>query len=135
MSGKLPFKRLLSPIPAEEGVRNITKKRKLEFSNDIEQILDTPGQQRYHISFSKTKFWENNRSVISHCIDILSIQANYCYYDEFTHRQFYLVKKDYGFDLWIHSKETDFEKYPLKENDLIGLFDEWDAPSTSDGKK
>lgn len=138
MSGKRGFKYLSPSIPSDEGVTNIVKKWKPpENARSIDDILDSHGSKKVFISFSRNKNWDSNKGIVSNCIDILSITSEYCFYDEYTHRHFYLIREPYGYALWIHSKGTDFEKIPLRQNDLTGLFDDFTSlpqqprPSTS----
>lgn len=125
-------------IPPNKGRSNIVRVYKPGYSN-MDELFGCPGPQYYHVSFYSASMVINNRNFIYTAIDILSIQAEYCFLNERDNSQYYLIRQPYGFDLWIHSNGTDFTKLPLKVNDLSFLFDDFNVddfaptpgPSTS----
>lgn len=137
------FANWFKSIPPTEGLIRgqmfsyVFKDAKPGYRN-IDEMFNTEGDRYYFINLkADDKYKDNVTFFINTAIDVLSIQSEYCFLNDQTEVYYWLVKKQYGFDLWTHSGNH-FVKTPLKQNDLSFILDDWTnddepRPSTSYG--
>lgn len=108
--------------------RLVERRRHEPDYTSMDGIFDCADIDYFHTSIPMDNDASSNKNTrfLWTVLDILSIHAEYKFDSPNGRTQLYLIRKSYGFDLWIYRhNHRSFEKNAMRQNDLSALLTEW----------